>query len=105
MAVKSNDVNEIKDTTTPPLNTPPAHPLPGVHFDFYFYLTLLALVGVVLNVYKIRWCFAIWAVTNFLFSIKNFRSWMLYRDRYFLWQGSLFGVYWCLAIWGLVAWK
>lgn len=57
----------------------------------------MSVTGTVLNIYKNRACFYIWAVTNF--------SWMVYD----FWigayaQSTLFAVYFVLAIWGIIQW-
>jgi nicotinamide riboside transporter PnuC len=60
-------------------------------------VTGLSLIGVVLNIYKRKECFLIWAVTNF--------AWMVYDWQIKAYeQATLFGVYFILAIWGLVKW-
>ena len=60
-------------------------------------ISVLALVGVVLNIYKIRYCFWVWMVTNCYFCALDFAA-GLYA------QSALFAVYAVLAIWGLVKW-
>lgn len=60
-------------------------------------LVALSIAGVVLNIYKKKICFIIWAITNF--------SWMLvdiYKEIYT--QAFLFAVYFLLAIFGLYKW-
>ncbi|MCC7570657.1 nicotinamide mononucleotide transporter family protein [Candidatus Micrarchaeota archaeon] len=61
-------------------------------------LTILSLIGVVLNIKKKQSCFIIWAVTNFSWTIVDF-----YREIYA--QAVLFAIYFVLAIWGLVEWR
>lgn len=61
-------------------------------------ISALAMVGVVLNIYKIRFCFWIWLCTNTFFCVLDFAA-GLYA------QAFLFAVYTVLAIWGLVQWK
>jgi len=67
--------------------------------DIYFwFITVLSIVGVVLNIYKKKSCFAIWTFTN--------ASWMFidfYKGIYA--QSFLFLVYTVLAIWGLYQWR
>lgn len=61
-------------------------------------LTALSIVGVVLNIYKNKWCFGIWAFTNF--------SWMIVDFNHGIYpQAALFGVYFLLAILGLLKWR
>ncbi len=61
-------------------------------------VTVLSLIGVVLNVKRKRICFAVWACTN--------AAWMVYdwhigaRE-----QAALFAVYLVLAFWGLWDWR
>jgi len=67
--------------------------------DWYLWvLTMFSLVGVILNIYKVQWCFWIWAGTNFSWMLVDF-----YRGIYA--QAALFAVYFFLAIWGIVKWK
>ena len=61
-------------------------------------ISALALVGVVLNIYKIRYCFWIWLCTNSFFCVLDFAA-GLYA------QAALFAVYAVLAVWGLVRWR
>ncbi len=61
-------------------------------------VTTLSIIGVILNIKKIRACFFIWAVTNSLWSIYDF-SIGAYA------QSALFLVYTVLAIWGIYEWK
>ncbi len=57
-----------------------------------------SLAGAIFNIKKKRVCFYIWACTNF--------SWMVIDLYYHIWaQGVLFGIYFCLAIWGIFAWR
>jgi len=61
-------------------------------------LTIASLVGVVLNIKKNHFCFWIWAITNFTWTVVDF------------WQGIymqalLFFIYFWLAIYGLVEWR
>jgi len=39
-----------------------------------YLITLLSLIGVVANIYKKRWCFYIWAFTNFTWAVYDWRS-------------------------------
>jgi len=65
---------------------------------FTWMLMIAALVGVILNIKKIRACFFIWAVTNFLWMMVDF-----YKQIYA--QSALFFIYFLLAIWGIRAWE
>jgi hypothetical protein len=59
---------------------------------------VLAIVGVVLNIRKHWSCFAIWLITNGFWAVHN-----LLIGQYA--QAVLFGVYFGLSIYGLLAWK
>jgi len=61
-------------------------------------ITIFSLIGVVLNIYKNKYCFIIWAFTNF--------AWMIIDYIYGLYaQSALFLIYFILALWGLYKWK
>lgn len=61
-------------------------------------LTILALVGVVLNIKKRVECFYIWFVTNSSWAVIDF-----YKD--IPAQGILFTIYTGLAIYGILEWR
>lgn len=61
-------------------------------------ITVLALVGVVLNIRQDRRCFYIWTVTNAAWMIVDYGK-GLYA------QSFMFAVYLCLSIWGLCRWR
>lgn len=63
----------------------------------YWILTAISITGVVLNVYKNKWCFVIWAFTNLSWCIVDF-----YKGIYA--QSFLFLVYFILALFGLWKW-
>ena len=56
-----------------------------------------ALAGTLANIYKLRWCFILWGVTNTLWTIYNcwYGHWAL---------AAQFGVYAGLAVWGWCQW-
>lgn len=61
-------------------------------------VTVLSLIGVVLNIYKRAECFAVWSVTNV--------AWMLYDIRIGAYpQAAMFFVYFVLSVWGLIRWR
>ncbi len=64
---------------------------------FYWIVAAFSLVGVVLNVYKKRLCFVIWAGTNFAWMVIDFKEGIPA-------QGVLMGLYFGLALWGLWRW-
>jgi len=61
-------------------------------------VTAASITGTVANIYKRRWCFGVWAVTNAMWAA------------YDLWigahaQAALMAVYFGLALWGLWRWR
>lgn len=60
-------------------------------------VTIAAVVGNVLNIYRSRWCFVVWALTNVCFFTHN-----VMIGEYA--QAALFMVYFGLSVWGWVAW-
>lgn len=60
-------------------------------------ITILSIIGVILNIYKNKYCFIIWAITNFSWFVVD-----LYYGIYS--QAVLFLVYFFLAIFGLIKW-
>lgn len=65
--------------------------------NFTWIITLLSIIGVILNIYKNKYCFIIWSITNFLWMIIDFYC-KLYS------QSFLFMIYFILAIYGLIKW-
>ena len=61
-------------------------------------LTILALIGVVLNIKRKRACFYIWLFTNAAWAVVDFYKGIPA-------QGILFTIYTALAIWGIIEWK
>ena len=61
-------------------------------------LTILSVIGVVLNAHQDRRCFYIWMVTNSSWAVVDF-----YKGIYA--QGTMFILYLLLSIWGLYKWK
>ena len=61
-------------------------------------LTILSLIGTVMNVRKMHSCFYIWAFTNAIWSIHDY-SVKEYQ------QASLFFIYFILALWGISDWR
>jgi hypothetical protein len=61
-------------------------------------LTILSLIGTVMNVRKMQDCFYIWAFTNAIWSIHDY-SVQEYQ------QASLFFIYFILALWGIYEWR
>ncbi len=57
-----------------------------------------ALFGVWLNIHHRRACFAIWAVTNAIWAIVDFRHGLPA-------QGALQAVYFALSLYGLWRWR
>ena len=65
---------------------------------FTWILTILATVGVILNVKKKIACFYIWVVTNACWAMVDFYMGIPS-------QGVLFTIYFFLAIWGILEWE
>lgn len=64
---------------------------------FSWIVSAAALVGVWMNVKRIKWCFAIWAFTNL--------SWFLIDlTKGIMAQAVLMYVYMLLSVWGLFEW-
>ncbi len=61
-------------------------------------LTVMSIIGVILNIRKLRICFYIWLFTNSAWMLIDFYKGIPA-------QGCLFAVYTGLAIWGIVAWS
>jgi hypothetical protein len=65
---------------------------------FAWILTAFSLAGVVLNIRRNRICFFLWAGTN--------AGWTVVDSLHGIWsQAVLQAVYFCLAVWGIFAWK
>jgi len=61
-------------------------------------VTGASIAGTVANVYKRRWCFAVWLATN--------SAWCAYDASIGAWaQSALMLIYACLSVWGLVKWR
>ena len=63
-----------------------------------WFVTAASLAGVVLNIYKLRSCFYIWAVTNAAWCVYD-----IYKVAYP--QAALMGIYFALAVWGAFKWR
>lgn len=61
-------------------------------------LTAVSIVGVVLNIKRMRSCFVVWGITNAAWALID-----LYVGLYA--QAVLFMVYFVLAVWGYMTWK
>jgi nicotinamide riboside transporter PnuC len=61
-------------------------------------LTLLSVIGVILNIQKKRSSFYIWAGTNACWAVVDYAH-GLYS------QSALFAIYFCLSVWGIIAWR
>jgi hypothetical protein len=62
------------------------------------FITIISLIGVVLNILKRREAFWIWMCTNGIWAVYDYRigAWE---------QGVLFTAYFLLAIWGAWKWR
>lgn len=61
-------------------------------------VTLASLIGTLANVYRKRWCFWIWLVTNTAWSAYD---WWIGAYS----QSALMGVYAGLSVLGLIQWR
>jgi len=61
-------------------------------------ITGLSLLGAVANIKRKRWCFHILAFTDALWCAYDYSI-----EAYA--QSALFGVYFALAIWGMIEWR
>lgn len=61
-------------------------------------LTVLSLVGVVLNIKRKKACFYVWGVTNFGWVVVDYSA-GLYA------QAALFTIYTVLAVYGIYEWS
>jgi len=61
-------------------------------------MAIMSATGVVLNIYKNKWCFVLWGITNLFWTIFDFII-----GAYA--QSALFAFYFGLAIWGLIKWS
>ena len=60
-------------------------------------LTLLGIIGVILNIYKKRSCFLVWSISS--------SGWMVVDFCYGIYaQSALFGIYLILAVIGYIQW-
>ena len=64
----------------------------------YWAITSLSIVGVILNIYKNRWGFALWMVTNAAWAVIDFYKGIPE-------QTVLFAVYFLTALWGFIFWS
>lgn len=65
--------------------------------EWTYLITIASIIGTVANIFKRRWCFIIWIVTNTLWAVID-ASKGLYS------QTILFVAYFALSIWGLAKW-
>lgn len=63
----------------------------------FWAITGLSVVGVVLNIYKNRWGFAFWMVSNAAWAGIDFYKGIPE-------QGALFVVYFITSLWGFLFW-
>ena len=66
--------------------------------DWSVSITIASLIGTIANIYKKKFCFFVWLITNSFFCILDFSK-GLYS------QSFLFFIYTLLSIWGLVKWR
>lgn len=63
-----------------------------------WFVSFLALLGVVLNIHKSKYCFHIWSGTNLFFCIYDYTIGATA-------QAALFAIYFVLALWGIWEWR
>lgn len=61
-------------------------------------ISIISLIGTVGNIYKRRWCFALWLGTNSAWAAYD-----VYKTAYP--QAALMAWYFVLAAWGLWVWR
>jgi formate hydrogenlyase subunit 4 len=66
-------------------------------FGFKWLTSMWSLIGVYINIHKMKSCFVIWAFTNASWAVIDFYHGLPE-------QGTLFTVYFLLAIYGLWQW-
>ena len=64
----------------------------------FWILTIISITGVVLNIYKNRWGFFFWMISNALWAIVDFQKGIPE-------QSVLFVVYFFTALWGWLWWS
>jgi len=67
--------------------------------EWYMWIvTAASFIGTIANVRRQRWCFYVWAVTNATWTVYD-----IHKEAYP--QAALMAAYFCLSIWGIVAWR
>jgi len=64
----------------------------------YWMTAVLSLIGVVLNIHGYRVCFVLWAITNAIWAVADYRHGLPQ-------QAALQAVYFGLSIYGIVRWS
>ncbi len=65
---------------------------------FTWIITIISLIGVVLNIRQDRRCFYLWTVTNTSWLAVDFNKGLHA-------QAAMFLVYLVLSVWGIYSWK
>lgn len=65
---------------------------------FMWVVAVASLIATVANIYKKKWCWHVWVLSNVAWAGYDF-----YIGAYA--QGCLMGTYGVLAIWGLLKWR
>jgi hypothetical protein len=61
-------------------------------------IAIVSLIAAIMNIYKIKWCFLLWGITNL--------AWMIYDIHIGAnSQAALWGIYFFIEIWGLREWS
>ncbi|MHB0998194.1 MAG: hypothetical protein ACYC27_03030 [Armatimonadota bacterium] len=66
--------------------------------DWTYPLMLASVIATIANIYKCRWCFIVWLITNLIWCIHNYR---IHQNA----QSIQYLVYAMLAVWGLWEWR
>jgi len=61
-------------------------------------ITIISIIGVILNIYKNRYGFVLWMIANAFWCVIDFKQGIPA-------QSVLFVVYFFLALWGWITWS
>ncbi len=64
----------------------------------FWVITALSIVGVILNIYKNRWGFFFWMITNAAWAVIDFNKGIPEQTVFFI-------VYFLTSLWGWVYWS
>ncbi len=66
-------------------------------------VSILSLIGTILNIKKNRYCFLFWAGTNLVWCVSDVI--LSVQDQKFLSRALMFFIYFWLAVYGWFSWK